>query len=176
MAYLSDCAVIAREQSRGYDPTSLLELCIHTLNQALVDKPEDMYVSLHLCRGAFSGNWRYDDGLNAMAYAMAHAQVDGVMVEYDDRRPAELELLRHATSQQVVLGIVSSRQAELEAPSRVIMAVNTASLYMPLRRLALSPTCGFASRNRDSVLSEAQQWAKLKHVVDIAKTVWTLPD
>jgi len=175
-AYLSDGAVIAHEQSMGNDPKSLLELCIHTLNQALADKPEDMYVSLHLCRGEFSGNWRYDDGLNAMAHAMARAQVDGVMVEYDDRRPAELELLRHVTSQQVVLGIVSSRQAELEDPSQVTMAVNTASLYMPLRRLALSPTCGFSPGNRDSVLSEAQQWAKLKHVVDIAKTVWMIPD
>lgn len=175
-ASLSDHAVIAHEQSMGNDPQYLLDLCIRTLNQALTDKPEDMSISLHLCRGAFSGHWRYGDGFNAIAYAIAHAQVDCLMVEYDDRRPAELELLRHVTHQKVVLGIVSSRQAGLEDPSQVTMAINTASLYMPLRRLALSPTCGFASGNEDAVLSEAEQWAKLKHVVDIAKAVWLIPD
>ncbi|OSN04541.1 methionine synthase [Lonsdalea britannica] len=175
-AYLSDHAVIAHEQGMGNDPQYLLDLCIRTLNQALVDKPEDMSISLHLCRGEFSGQWRYGDGFNAIAYAMAHAQVDSLMVEYDDRRPAELELLRHVTHQRVVLGIVSSRQAVLEDPSLVTMAINTASLYMPLRRLALSPTCGFASGNGDTVLSEAEQWAKLRHVVDIAKAAWLIPD
>ncbi|RAT14370.1 methionine synthase [Lonsdalea populi] len=175
-ASLSDRTVIAREQGMGNDPQYLLELYIRTLNQAIADKPEDMFISLHLCRGGFSGNWRYGDDFNAMTYAMTHALVDCLMVEYDDRRPAELELLRHITHQKVVLGIVSSRQAELEDPSRVMMAVNTASLYVPLRRLALSPTCGFASGNGDAVLSEAEQWSKLKHVVDIAKAAWKIPD
>ena len=38
-------------------------------------------------------------------------------------------------------------------------------------QLCLSPQCGFASTEEGNVLTEDQQWAKLKMIVDISKEV-----
>ena len=50
--------------------------------------------------------------------------------------------------------------------------IDDASHYVPLENLALSPQCGFASTAEGNLLTEDQQWAKLKLVVDTARRVW----
>ena len=43
---------------------------------------------------------------------------------------------------------------------------------MPLDDLALSPQCGFASTMEGNLLTEDEQWAKLRLVVETSRRVW----
>ena len=53
----------------------------------------------------------------------------------------------------------------------VIARIHEAEKYIPLDRLCLSPQCGFASCEIGNKLTEAQQWAKLALVKEIAEEV-----
>jgi 5-methyltetrahydropteroyltriglutamate--homocysteine methyltransferase len=72
----------------------------------------------------------------------------------------------------VVLGLVSSKLAEMETSDHLARRIDEASKYVPLENLALSPQCGFASTMEGNLLTEAEQWQKLKLVVDTAVKVW----
>ncbi|ATO32007.1 5-methyltetrahydropteroyltriglutamate--homocysteine S-methyltransferase [Dickeya dianthicola] len=174
-ARLCDGRAIDRENAAGFELRDLLARCTRTLNQALAQRPPDMFVSLHICCRRFSPNWVYGSGREVMGYAMANLAVDSLFIEYDDRRPVGLEPLRQVSCQKVVLGVVDARSATLETPDSVKMAINTASLYVPLQQLAISPKCGFGHCGKDDI-TEEQQWAKLRHMVNIAREVWTLPE
>lgn len=50
--------------------------------------------------------------------------------------------------------------------------IKKASEFLPLNQLALSPQCRFASTEEGNKVTEADQWNKLKHVVEIAENVW----
>ena len=54
----------------------------------------------------------------------------------------------------------------------VMRRIEEAARYFPIENLALSPQCGFASTMEGNNLTEEQQWAKLKLVVDVARRVW----
>ncbi|NKI73237.1 methionine synthase [Dickeya sp. CFBP 2040] len=174
-ARLCDGQVMARENAAGFELRDLLDRCTYILNQALAQRPQDMYIALHVCCRRFSPHWVYGSGREVMGHAMANLAVDSLFIEYDDRRPVELEPLRQVRCQKVVLGILDSHSAELEAPHSVKMAINTAALYLPLQQLAISPKCGFGHDDKNDITQE-QQWAKLQHMVNIAHEIWTLPE
>ncbi|WP_366927188.1 hypothetical protein [Dickeya dadantii] len=174
-ARLCDGRVMERENAAGFELRDLLERCTRTLNQALAQRPPDMFISLHMCCRRFSPNWVHGSGREVIGYAMANLAVDSLFIEYDDRRPVGLEPLRQVSCQKVVLGVMDARSAVLETPDSVKMAINTASLYIPLQQLAISPKCGFGHCGKDGI-TEDQQWAKLRHMVNIAREIWTLPE
>ena len=72
----------------------------------------------------------------------------------------------------VVLGLVSSKLPELESQDQLKRRIDEASKYVPLENLAISPQCGFASTMEGNLLTEDEQWRKLKLVVDTATQVW----
>jgi methionine synthase II (cobalamin-independent) len=72
----------------------------------------------------------------------------------------------------VVLGLVTSKHGTLEDPSMLKRRVEEAARYIPLEDLALSPQCGFASTHEGNIITPADQWAKLKLVVDVARDIW----
>ncbi|WJY14087.1 5-methyltetrahydropteroyltriglutamate--homocysteine S-methyltransferase [Pectobacteriaceae bacterium CE90] len=176
LAYLFDLREREKEQEAGIDLQYLLDICVRTLNLVLEVRPEDMYISMHICRGSAMPSWIYQDGYDAIGYVIASVNVNGLFLEYDDDYSGSLELLRHITHQKVVLGVVTPHKGELEDSAAIKMAVNTASLYVPLQQLALGPLCGFSSTHGEALLTEEQQWAKLRHIVNIAQEVWTMPD
>ena len=71
-----------------------------------------------------------------------------------------------------LLGLVTTKRPELEDKAAVIARIHDAAKYIPLDRLCLSPQCGFASCEIGNKLTEAQQWAKLALVKEIAEEVW----
>ena len=73
---------------------------------------------------------------------------------------------------QVVLGVVTSKNGELEDKEAYQIPNKEASKHVPLEQLCLSPQCGFASTHHGNNLTEEQQWEKLKLIVDISKEVW----
>ncbi len=71
-----------------------------------------------------------------------------------------------------MLGLVTSKSGALESKDDIMRRIDEASKYVALDQLCLSPQCGFASTEEGNVLSEEEQWAKLRLVVEIAEDVW----
>jgi 5-methyltetrahydropteroyltriglutamate--homocysteine methyltransferase len=72
----------------------------------------------------------------------------------------------------VVLGLVTSKSGTLESRDEIKRRIDQAAKYISLDQLCLSPQCGFASTEEGNVLSESEQWAKLRTIVEIAEEVW----
>src|SRR5258707_726750 len=100
--------------------------------------------------------------------------IDGYFLEWETERAGGLEPLRYLPKGKkiVVLGLVSSKLAALENKDDIKRRIEEATKYVALDQLALSPQCGFASTEEGNVLTEEEQWAKLRLVVEIAHEVW----
>ncbi|MCY9089729.1 5-methyltetrahydropteroyltriglutamate--homocysteine S-methyltransferase [Bacillus mojavensis] len=159
----------------GTTPDELRQLFAKSINDAIADRPDDMTITMHICRGNFQSTWTAEGGYDAAAETIFDGlNLDGLFLEYDDSRSGGFEPLRYVkrTDLQLVLGLVTSKFGELEDPDDVKRRIEEASRYVSLDQLCLSPQCGFASTEEGNKLTEEQQWAKLRHVVEIANDVW----
>jgi 5-methyltetrahydropteroyltriglutamate--homocysteine methyltransferase len=94
-------------------------------------------------------------------------------MEYDSERAGGFEPLRFVPKgKMVVLGLVTSKSGALESRDEIKRRIEQAAKHVPLDQLCLSPQCGFASTEEGNVLSESEQWAKLRTIVEIAEDVW----
>ncbi|MFZ3578850.1 5-methyltetrahydropteroyltriglutamate--homocysteine S-methyltransferase [Virgibacillus sp. DJP39] len=158
-----------------YSREQLIDLALRVVNGALENKPEDLVVTTHLCRGNYQSTWAFEGSYALIAPTLlAKENVEGFFLEYDDDRSGDFKPLDHIPNggAQVVLGVVTSKTGELEDKEAIKARIKEASQYVPLEQLCLSPQCGFASTHHGNKLTEEQQWAKLKLVVDIAKEFW----
>ena len=132
-------------------------------------------VAIHLCRGNNRSHWYAEGGYDAVAEKLfGTLAVDRFLLEYDDERSGTFEPLRFVPrGKTVVLGLVSSKLTKLESGGELIQRIKEASRYVPLENLALSPQCGFASTMEGNLLTEDEQWAKLRLVVETARRVWS---
>ena len=80
--------------------------------------------------------------------------------------------MRFIQDQFVVLGLITTKHAELENQDLIIERIKEASQYVDINRLCLSPQCGFASTEEGNLITHEDQWNKLKLVVDSANKVW----
>jgi len=131
-------------------------------------------VTLHQCRGNREGNWAAEGGYDPVAEVLFNqVNVDGYFLEYDSERAGGFEPLRFLPKgKQVVLGLVSTKSASLESENELIEKIKSASRFAPLEQLALSPQCGFASSIKGNPLTQADQEAKLRRVVEVAGRIW----
>lgn len=131
-------------------------------------------LAIHFCRGNNRSQWYAEGGYDAIAEKMfGTLEVDRFLLEYDDARSGSFEPLRFVPQgKAVVLGLISTKRAELEDQATLLRRIEEASRHVPLEDLALSPQCGFASTAEGNLLTEDEQWAKLKLVVETAKKVW----
>ena len=176
-AWAMMCSAFEREQSkkRGDDPDALPAHYARMTNTALADKPADMVVTMHSCRGNFRSKWIAEGGYEPVAERIFNdVNVDGYFLEWETERAGGLEPLRYVPkgNKIVVLGLVSSKLAGLENKDDIKRRIEEATKYVALDQLALSPQCGFASTEEGNVLTEEEQWAKLRLVVEIAREVW----
>ena len=159
--------------ARGIDVDRVGRLYVACLNKILAAKPADMTVTMHICRGNFRSTWFSSGGYEPVAEILfAHCNVDGFFLEYDSDRAGGFEPLRFIKDQTVVLGLVTSKFPELEKKAAVKARIAEAAKYVPLNQLALSPQCGFSSTEEGNVLTEEDQWAKIRLIVEIAREVW----
>jgi 5-methyltetrahydropteroyltriglutamate--homocysteine methyltransferase len=176
-AWAMMCSPFEREQSqkRGDDPATLPERYARVTNMALDGKPADLTVTMHSCRGNFRSKWIAEGGYEPVAERMFNdVDIDGYFLEWESERAGGLDPLRYVPKGKkiVVLGLVSSKLAALESKDAIKRRIDEATKYVSLDQLALSPQCGFASTEEGNVLTEDEQWAKLRLVVEIAKEVW----
>lgn len=158
----------------GGDPERQHEAYVRLINDAISQRPSDMTITTHLCRGNFRSSWSASGSYDYVAEAVfGELDVDGFFLEFDDDRSGSFEPLRYlAPGKFVVLGLVTSKRPELEDPDLIRRRIELAARVIPLDQLCLSPQCGFASTVEGNVLSEDEQYAKLRLVLEIAESVW----
>lgn len=172
--YLCDPEQQQRLRDRGEDPDQVLDKYIEVNNATLKDRPAGLHVTTHMCRGNFQSAWMASGGYEAVAEKMLNGvDVDGFFMEYDDERAGDFEPLRFLPKgKTVVLGLISTKVAELEDKDAVKRRIDEAAKFAPLEQLCLSPQCGFASTHHGNKVSEDDQKRKLALVVEIADEVW----
>jgi 5-methyltetrahydropteroyltriglutamate--homocysteine methyltransferase len=172
-AYLCDPKIVANCRANGDDPATLPRTYADTINAALKDKPADMRVTLHTCRGNFKSAWVAEGGYDPVVEALFTTQVDGYFMEFDNARAGGFEPLRALPKdKKVVLGLVTTKVGELESKDHLKRRIDEAARFVPLDRLCLSPQCGFSSTHHGNALSQDDQWRKLERVVEVAREVW----
>ncbi len=163
-----------RYKSLGLDIEEVKAQLLKVNNLALEGRPEDMVITSHICRGNYHSTYFTSGPYDSVAdYVFAQENVDALLLEYDDERSGGfLPLAKVSPDKKVVLGLITTKNPELENKEDVIARIHDASRYIPLDRLCLSPQCGFASCEIGNKLTEEQQWAKLALVKEIAEEVW----
>lgn len=174
LAYLCDPKMRAGAIERGDDPNQLPQAYAELINAALEGRPDDLTVCVHLCRGNFRSTWFAEGGYEPVAEVLFNElKVDGYFLEYDDQRSGDFTPLRHVpSSKTVVLGLISTKIAQLENQNMLLRRIEEASKFVPLENLCLSPQCGFSSTVHGNEITEDDQWKKLELVVDTATKVW----
>jgi 5-methyltetrahydropteroyltriglutamate--homocysteine methyltransferase len=174
-AMACDPAERAHSKERGDDPDTLPQLYARATNAALEGRPTDMVVTMHSCRGNFRSTFIASGGYEFVAeQLLGKTDLDGYFLEYDNDRAGGFEPLRFFPkgNKQLVLGLVTSKFGKLEKKDDIKRRIEEATKYVALDQLCLSPQCGFASTEEGNALSEEEQWAKLRMVVEIAEEVW----
>lgn len=174
-AYLCSAKELEAARARGDDPDHLQRIYAEVLNHALAGRPDDLHVSLHVCRGNFRSTWISEGGYEPVAETLfGKVDVDAYFLEYDTERAGGFEPLRFLPEghKQAVLGLVTTKSGELESVPALETRIAEASRFVARDQLCLSPQCGFASTEEGNLLSEEEQWAKLARVVEVARRVW----
>ena len=132
--------------------------------------------AIHICRGnAPGGRWLANGGYERIAAEVFPrlTRYDRLLLEYDTPRAGDFGPLRHVRPEAtVVLGLLTTKQGDVEDAGLVETRIREAARQVPLERLALSPQCGFASGEAGNPLTPSQQEAKLRRVGTIARRVW----
>jgi 5-methyltetrahydropteroyltriglutamate--homocysteine methyltransferase len=158
----------------GTPPDELLKLYARRLNDVVMTVPDHVTVTLHQCRGNREANWGAEGGYDPVAEVLFNEiDVDGYFLEYDSERAGGFHPLRLLPKGKVaVLGVMSTKSAELESVDFLKRRVEEATKYAPLEQLAVSPQCGFASSIGGRPMTEERQEEKLARLVEVARSIW----
>lgn len=162
-------------KARGDDPNYLLnDLYPEIINRAFANRPPSLHLAMHLCRGNNQSGWFTEGGYDPIAEALFNKiNADSYFLEYETERAGTFEPLRFVPKHKtVVLGLVSSKLPQLESKDLLKRRIDEAAKFINLEQLSLSPQCGFASSTEGNRLTEAEQLAKLRLVVEVANEVW----
>ena len=172
---MCDQRELAHSRERGDEPEKLPRVYARMIEHAIKDRPADMVVTMHSCRGNFRSTWIAEGGYEPIAEVMFNeTPLDGYFLEYDTERSGGFEPLRFFPkgNKQIVLGLVTSKSGTLENKDAIKRRIDEATKYVALDQICLSPQCGFASTEEGNVLAEDEQWAKLRMIVELADEVW----
>lgn len=153
---------------------ALQERFLRVNNEAIVNLPADLTINTHVCRGNYHSTWAAAGGYGPVADTLfAQENVNAFYLEYDSDRAGGFEPLAKVPDEKyVVLGLITSKNGELEDKEAIINRIKEAAKFHPLDHLCLSPQCGFASTEEGNILTEEQQWKKVTLVKEIAEEVW----
>jgi 5-methyltetrahydropteroyltriglutamate--homocysteine methyltransferase len=174
IALLCDPAIRERVAAAGGEPEALVDRYIDAINGAVAACPDEVVVGVHMCRGNFRGHYLADGGYDVVAERFfARTDANHFLLEYDTPRAGDFAPLRFVPKGKgVVLGLVSSKTPVLESVDSLRRRAEGAAHHIDIDRLAISPQCGFASSAAGNPLSEADERAKLRRVVEAAQAIW----
>jgi 5-methyltetrahydropteroyltriglutamate--homocysteine methyltransferase len=172
--YLCDPELRKHVTQRGDDPAQLPAIYARMINAAISDIPADMTITMHLCRGNFQSTFVASGGYEPVAEILFNEiKVNGYFMEYDSARAGGFEPLRFVPKgKTVVLGLVTSKSGTLESKDELKRRIDEAAKFVDIDQLCLSPQCGFASTEEGNILTEEQQWEKLRMIVELSEEVW----
>jgi methionine synthase II (cobalamin-independent) len=178
IALLCDPAIRAKVEGAGGKPDALVDCYIDAINGSVAECPAEVTIGVHMCRGNFRGRYLAEGGYESVAERFfARTSVNHFLLEFDTPRAGDFAPLRFVPQDKgVVLGLISSKTPVLEEMELLHRRADEAAKYIALDRLAISPQCGFASTAAGNPLTEADQWAKLKLVVEAARRIWGTED
>lgn len=174
-AYLCSEVELEKAAARGLDVDGIADRYASLLTRVLEGRPDDLTITTHVCRGNFRSTWISSGGYEPVAkQLLVDTPYDGYFLEYDSDRAGGFEPLRFLPKgdKVVVLGLITTKDGALEDPEEIKRRIAEAAEFAPLEQLALSPQCGFASTEEGNTLTEDEQWAKVRSVVEIAAEVW----
>ena len=161
-------------RAMGIDPGRLAKDYVRLINESIADHPNDMTVTLHVCRGNFHSTWFASGGYEPIAQELfPNAKIDGFFLEYDNERSGDFKPLQFIKNQFVVLGLVTTKHGGLESKEQLKARITEAARYVNIEKLCLSPQCGFASTEEGNILTEEEQWDKIRLIIETANEVWT---
>ena len=166
---------VALLKERGLELEDALKLSARAINESIAKRPADLLVTMHICRGNFRSTYITSGSYELVSETIFNGlNVDGLFLEFDDERSGGFEPLRHVKRQDlhIVLGLITSKKGALEDKELVKARIAEATKYVPLEQLCLSPQCGFSSTEEGNILTEEEQWAKIRHVIEIAGDIW----
>lgn len=174
LAFLCDEKIGAAFGRSNEDTQKMAKLSARLINDSIKNRPKDMAVCVHLCRGNYQSSWLSEGGYDPVAeILLGDIAVDGYFLEYDDERSGSFAPLRFLPKgKKVVLGIVTSKYPKLEAKDALRRRIDEAAKVVPLEQLCISPQCGFGSTAEGNVMTVEQEFNKLKLCVDVARDVW----
>ncbi len=174
LAYLCDTKMREGARQRGDDPDELPRRYANLINAAIAERPPEMTVCVHLCRGNFKSAWVAEGGYEPVAEVLFNElKVDGYFLEYDDARSGDFAPLRFVPAgKTVVLGLVTTKLNEVESKDAIKRKIDEAAKILPLEQLCLSPQCGFSSTVHGNDIAREAQSAKVRLVVETAAEVW----
>jgi methionine synthase II (cobalamin-independent) len=177
-----DKVSIERMRSRGEDPDKNMERSIAADN-AVIAGFDDVTFGIHLCKGnprtidpatgKVMPQWHREGHYDAIAERLfSQLKHHRILLEYDDERSGGFAPLRFLPKQTIaVLGLVTTKRADLESLDLLRRRVGEATQYLPAEQLALSPQCGFGGLDSVSI-PEEDQWRKFERILETARLVW----
>ena len=174
LAYLCDPKMREAARKIGEDPDRLPTLYANLINECIKDRPANMVVCTHLCRGNFASAWVAEGGYDPVAEVLFNElKVDGYFLEFDSPRAGNFAPLRYLPKgKRLMLGLVTTKTGQLEDATELKRRIDEAAKIAPLDQLGIAPQCGFSSTVLGNKLTVDAQIAKLKLVVDVARDVW----
>jgi 5-methyltetrahydropteroyltriglutamate--homocysteine methyltransferase len=163
--------------ANGEDPDERLARYVRLINECISGRNAATTIGFHVCRGNARSAWLSEGGYDRIAEQLfGTLDVDHFLLEFDDARSGDFAPLRFIPAgKRVVLGLITTKTGAMENPAELRRRVDEAGKYIPLDNLAVSPQCGFASIVEGNIISEDEQWAKLKLAVDVARDIWGVP-
>jgi methionine synthase II (cobalamin-independent) len=157
------------------DFRSKAELYLDLNNRVIDGLPKDLIVATHVCKGNFQSTWTATGGYDSVAEFLFREKISAFFLEYDDERSGDFKPLSQFPKDQntiVVLGIFTSKYGKLEDKKAILERIKDATNYVDINQIALSPQCGFASTEEGNILTEEEQWNKLKYIKSIVDEIW----
>ncbi len=174
-AYLCDPKHREEKASQGTDPDWLISKYAETMHKAIENRPDDMIIAMHLCRGNFQSTWAAEGAYDPAADAVFNQTgIDVYFMEYDSERAGGLEPLRLLPKgdKRVLPGFITTKTPELESIDDLKRRFDEASKYADIDQLGIAPQCGFASTEEGNRLTVDEQMRKLELVVKTAEAIW----
>ena len=173
-AYLCDPKMREGAKKIGENPDKLPALYARLINESIKERPANMVVCTHLCRGNFASAWVAEGGYDPVAEVLFNdLKVDGYFLEFDTPRAGNFAPLRYLPKgKKLILGLVTSKTGALENSDDLKRRIEEAAKLVPLDQLGISPQCGFSSTVLGNKLTIEDQIAKLSLVVQVAREVW----
>ncbi len=174
-AYLCDPKHREEKKSHGQDPDYLIDRYAWMMNEAIKDRPDDMLIGMHMCRGNFRSTHAAEGAYDPAADAVFNKTgVDIFFMEYDTERAGGLEPLKLLSKgkQRVMPGFVTTKRGQLESTDSLLRKYDEAAKYADIDQLGIAPQCGFASTEEGNDLSAEDQKRKLQLIVSTAEKIW----